>query len=73
VIVHGLPPLNPYWEIISRKDKGCESGIGEGTGFSLCRCKMEFFVMFVQFLGGAILGGMDVKKHTVNTVLFEKT
>jgi hypothetical protein len=29
VMVHGLPPRNQYWEIISRGDKGCETGIND--------------------------------------------
>ena len=30
VFVHGLPQRNPYWVVIGREDKCCESGLPGG-------------------------------------------
>jgi hypothetical protein len=50
VIVQGFPPRNPYGEVIGMGEKGCESGIGEGSGFFLCNCNMDFFPCSFNFV-----------------------
>ena len=65
LIVHSLPPRNPYGEVIGRWDKGCESGIGGEPDFLYAGVKY-LFIVFVQFLGG--VAGWNRLKHTQNTV-----